>query len=178
MQLALDRSFAAGVPVRRYDSDGRLRTVANISKAVVSPYQGDEIPGWEALGLAPGRTYQLLRDPAELRKAAGSFNGIPLLLRHRQLQANDHAHAPTVGTIGDVRMDGPYLTATVTVWDRSAIDAIEDGSKRELSCGYHYVPDMTRGIFRGRPYDGVMRDIRANHIALVDSGRAGPDCTL
>jgi uncharacterized protein len=177
MQLALDRSFAAGVPVRRYDSDGRLRTVANISKAVVSPYQGNEIPNWEALGLSPDATYRLLRPGDELRKATSSFNGIPLLLRHRPL-TNDHAHALTVGTIGDVRMDGPYLTATVTVWDRSAIDAIEDGSKRELSCGYHYVPDMTRGIFRGRPYDGVMRDIRANHIALVDSGRAGPDCTL
>jgi uncharacterized protein len=178
MQLALDRSFAAGVPVRRYDSDGRLRTVANISKAVVSPYQGDEIPGWEALGLAPGRTYQLLRDPAELRKAAGSFNGIPLLLRHRQLQANDHAHAPTVGTIGDVRMDGPYLTATVTVWDAKAIAGIESGDQRELSCGYSYRPIMRPGIFQGQRYDGKMIEIKGNHVALVDVGRAGRDCAL
>jgi uncharacterized protein len=174
--LALDR--AAGASVRRFDADGRLRTVARISKATVNSYRAEEIPGWIDLGLDPRREYRLLRDPAELRKAAGSFNGLPLLAMHRPLQANDHAHAPTVGTIGDVRWDGPYLTATVTVWDQSAIDGIESGAQRELSCGYSYRPIMRPGIFAGKRYDLVMRDIVGNHVALVDVGRAGRDCAL
>jgi uncharacterized protein len=174
--LALDR--AAGASVRRFDVDGRLRTVARISKSMVSPYLGNEIPGWKELGLYPGRTYYLLRDQNEMRKAMSTFNGIPLLSTHRPLQANDHARAPTVGTIGDVRMDGPYLTATVTVWDAQAIAAIESGDQRELSCGYRYHADMTPGVFRGQRYDGVMRDIIGNHAALVETGRVGWDCAL
>jgi hypothetical protein len=61
--------------------------------------------------------------------------------------------------------------ATITVWDRRAIDAIESGDQRELSCGYSYRPIMRPGIFAGKRYDGVMRDIVGNHVALVESGR-------
>jgi hypothetical protein len=175
MLLALDRAID---PVRRYDSDGRLRVSANISKATVNPYRGEEIPSWESLGLDPSRTYQLLRDPDEMRKGADSFNGLPLLARHRPVGADDHPRDLVVGTVGDVRWDGPYLTASVTVWDQSAIDAIESGEQRELSCGYRYVPDMTPGVFGGQRYDGIMRDIVGNHVALVGEGRVGGDCSL
>jgi hypothetical protein len=175
--LALDRA-SGGRVVRSFDRDGRLRTVANISKAVVSPYQGEEIPGWQSLGLDPRREYRLLRPAEELRRAASTFNGLPLLAMHRPLQANDHAHALTVGTIGDVRMDGPYLAAAVTVWDQAAIAAIERGEKRELSAGYHYLPIMRPGTYEGRPFDGIMTAIKGNHIALVGSGRLGRNCAL
>jgi uncharacterized protein len=173
--LALDRA-AGGRVVRSFDRDGRLRTVANISKAVVSPYNGSEIPGWQALGLDPRRTYQLLRHPNELRKAASTFDGLPLLSMHRPLQAADHAHA--VGTIGDVRWAEPYLAATVTVWTADAIAAIERGDRRELSCGYHYLPIMRPGTYEGRRFDGIMTAIKGNHCALVQSGRLGSDCSL
>jgi hypothetical protein len=173
MLLALDRSLA---PVRSFDLDGRLIVSANISKAVVSPYQGNEVPGWESLGLDPRRTYQLLRHPNEMRKSAASFNGLPLLSMHRPLQAADHAHA--VGTIGDVRWAEPYLAATVTVWDERSIDRIESGERAELSCGYHYVPVMTPGTYEGRRFDGIMTAIKGNHVALVGTGRLGRNCSL
>ena len=41
--------------------------------------------------------------------------------------------------------------------------------------GYYYDPDMTPGEIQGLRYDGIMRNIRANHGALVEEGRAGPD---
>jgi hypothetical protein len=34
---------------------------------------------------------------------------------------------------------------------------------------------MTPGMYEGQRYDGVMRDIQGNHVALVEVGRAGPD---
>jgi uncharacterized protein len=177
MVLALDR--AAGSFVRSFDADGRLRTVARISKATVNSYRAEEIPGWIALGLDPRLEYRLLRHPDELRKAAASFSGLPLLSMHRPIGADAHPRDLVVGTVGtDVTFRGPHLVASVVVWDRDAIAGIDDGSKRELSCGYRYVADMTPGTFEGKRYDGVMRDIRGNHIALVDNGRAGPDCTL
>jgi hypothetical protein len=58
---------------------------------------------------------------------------------------------------------------------QDAIDGIESGKQRELSAGYHYKPDMTAGNFDGMRYDGVMRNIVFNHVALVEDGRAGPD---
>jgi hypothetical protein len=61
------------------------------------------------------------------------------------------------------------------VWDADAIDGIESGEQRELSAAYRYEPDMTPGTYQGVRYDGVMRDIEGNHVALVESGRAGSD---
>ena len=73
------------------------------------------------------------------------------------------------------RFEDPYLKAELAVWDAEAIEGIEDDSNRELSAGYRYRADMTPGSVNGEPYDGVMRDIMANHQALVPEGRAGPD---
>jgi hypothetical protein len=172
--LAYDKS------VRAVDHDGHLRiSVANISKATVNPYFGKEIPGWKELSLDPQKTYMLLRDPAELEKAAPTFNGKPLLLKHVPLNADDHPHEKVVGSVGnDVRWEAPYLRASLTVWDNSSIAGIETGDQRELSSAYYYDADMTPGDYAGMSYDGVMRNIRGNHVALVETGRAGSDVAV
>lgn len=173
--IAMDRDS-----VRETTRDGRLKIkLANISKANVSPYRGKEIPGWKELGLDPDRVYNLLRDPDELRKAAGSLNGVQLLRKHVPVNADDHQPHETVGSLGtDAEFDGTYLKNSLFVNARDAIDGIESGKKRELSAGYHYKPDMTPGNFNGNAYDGVMRDIEFNHVALVEDGRAGPDVVV
>ena len=55
-----------------------------------------------------------------------------------------------------------------------AIAAIEDGSCRELSLSYFYDPELSSGTWNGQPYEVIMRNIRGNHLALVETGRAGP----
>ena len=52
---------------------------------------------------------------------------------------------------------------------------INNGFMRELSLAYQYKPEFKKGTFDGKPYDFIMRNIRANHIALVEEGRAGKD---
>jgi 8-oxo-dGTP pyrophosphatase MutT (NUDIX family) len=172
LRLAFDRES-----VRTMDPNGRLRVaVANISKANVCPYHGVEIPEFEKLGLDPEKTYALLRDPEELAKAAPSFNGVQILRKHTPVSAEDHQPWEVVGATGsECRFNDPYLQNSLSIWSQEAIDGIESEEKRELSCGYHYRADMTPGIFGGIPYDGVMRDIVGNHVALVEDGRAGPD---
>lgn len=174
-QIAMDRDS-----VREKTRDGRLivkRT--HISKANVCPYKGSEIPGWEELGLEKDRVYNLLRDPEELRKAAPTLNGVQLLIKHIPVNAKDHRPHETVGSLGtDAEFDGEYLDNSLFVNAQVGIDAIESGKQRELSAGYHYKPDMTPGNFRGIAYDGVMREIVFNHVALVDDGRAGPDVVV
>lgn len=150
--------------------------LSNISKAMVSPYLGHEIPDSEALGLQQDRIYYLLRDPDELRKAAASFNNLPLLSRHVPVSAVDHQPDLVVGATGtDAVFEAPYLKNSLVIWEAVAIAGINSREQAELSCAYHYRADMTPGVYDGVEFDGVMRNLIGNHVALVESGRAGPD---
>jgi 8-oxo-dGTP pyrophosphatase MutT (NUDIX family) len=166
--------------VRRFDADGHLFVeMTPISKANVCPYYGKEIPDFRGLGLDPDKIYQLYRDPKELEKAAASFAGKPLLLVHTPISADDHPRNKTVGAIGTgVVFKAPYLMAPLSVWDGEAIELIDSKKQRELSSAYRYRADMTPGTVDGEAFDGVMRDIGGNHVALVSEGRAGPDVVV
>jgi hypothetical protein len=173
--IAFDRASVRSVTV-----DGRMQVELNpISKANVCPYYGKEIPDWDKLGLDPEKVYMLLRDPEELEKAASTFNEVPLLLIHKPSTANAHPREVTIGTTGsNAQWQDPYLMNTLSVWDGEGIEAIESDEQKELSSGYRYRADMTPGEFNGEHYDGVMRDIVGNHVALVEEGRAGPDVVV
>lgn len=166
--------------VRSYDKDGRLRVEkAHISKANICPYYGREIPGFEKLGLEPDRIYQLFRDPEELKKAAPSFNNIQILLRHIPTSPDDPQKDVWVGTTGtDAEFNDPYLDNSLAFHVRDGIDAVESNEQKELSAGYYYDPDMTPGEYMGQKYDGVMRNLVANHLCLVREGRAGSDVVV
>ena len=170
--IAFDRAS-----VRHIDEDGRLHVaVTNISKAAVNPYLGREIPDHERHGLDADRVYHLYRDPAELAAAAPTFNNIPLLSAHVPVTVDDHRPDLVVGSTGsDAAFDGTYLRNSLVVWERNAIGGIESGAQRELSCAYRYDFDPTSGAVDGVRYDGVMRNLRGNHVALVEQGRAGAD---
>jgi 8-oxo-dGTP pyrophosphatase MutT (NUDIX family) len=174
--FALDR----GPSVRAKDQDGHLHVkVTPISKATVNPYLGREIPYWEELGLSAEKIYKLLRDPKELAKAAHTFGGKPLLIVHKPLNSNEHPSEKVIGAVGtSPKFDGTYIQAPLTVWTQQAINLIESGKQKELSSGYRYRADMTPGVYKGMKYDGVMRDILGNHVAVVVTGRAGSDVVV
>lgn len=172
-RLAFDRAS-----VRSFDGNGRLQVkVSNISKANVCPYFGREIPGAEKLGLDPEKIYRLWRHPDELKKAVATFNNIPLLSIHTPDFPGDPPREYRVGvTHSNADFDGTYLTNGLSVWDNSAIAGIETEEQEELSSSYQYVADMTPGTTpTGEVYDGIMREIIGNHVALVETGRAGSD---
>lgn len=177
VSMAFDRSM------RRYDADGRLHVeITRISKATVNPYYGREIPGGDELGLDPNRVYNLLRDPDELAKAVATFNNLPILGRHVPVSAHGedtHAPADVIGSTGtDADFDGVYLLNSAVIWAGPAVAGIESREQQEWSCAYRYVPDMTPGTFKGLHYDGIMRNIVGNHVALVEAGRAGSDVVV
>lgn len=173
-KIAKDRSM------RTYDKNGHLiveRTV--ITKAGVNPYRGDEIPEYEKLGLDPKRVYFLLRDPDELNKGLDTFKLVQLMIKHIAVDADEPEKESTVGSIGsDIEMDGDNVTASLRVTDGKAIRLIESGKLSELSAGYYYDADMTQGEYNGERYDGIMRNIHGNHVALVYRGRIGRDAII
>lgn len=175
--IALDEAPS----VRSRDADGRLHVEKTpISKANVCEYYGREIPAAADLGLKPDQKYRLWRHPEELLKAADSFNGLPLLRRHVPHSADDPRTTDTVGSTGtDASFEAPYLTNSIVVWNGDDIASIERDEKKELSSAYRYRADMTPGVTPdGEQYDGIMRDIVGNHVALVVQGRAGPDIVV
>lgn len=173
--LAFDR-----VSSRTIDRDGRLHLQSvNISKAAVNGYRGSEIPECEVLGLNPDRVYQIWRDPAELAKAAASFNRLPVLNEHIPVHAQDHQPSAVVGATGSsTAFRDPYLQTEMVIWASPAIMAIDSGEQRELSSAYRYTAIMEPGSYQGVRYDGRMAGICGSHVALVREGRAGPDCVV
>jgi uncharacterized protein len=174
MGLAFDRMTSA----RSYDLDGRLRVdLAVISQANVGKYYGSEIV--DADGLDPDAVYWLLRPASELIKAVPTCVGLPVLTAHEPVDAVEFRPDLLVGaTLSDAQFRAPHLLCSLAIWSQSAIDDIESGKKGALSAGYRYRPDMTLGIHNGQRFDGVMRDIVLNHVALVDVGRIGPDAVI
>lgn len=172
--LAFDRS------ARTVDQDGRLHVRrTHISKANVRPYYGREIPGCAELGLDADRVYKLLLDPRELEQGARTFERLPILSQHVPVTVDNPRPDLVVGAIGsDVAFAAPYLDADLCVWDSAAIAGIDTRDVVELSIAYRYVPVMEPGEFEGEAYDGRMTQIRGNHLALVEVGRAGPDVVV
>ena len=163
---------------RTYDENGFLHvSISPLTRVQVAPYRGCEIPGWQELGLEPDRVYRGYRSAKELSKSETieSVNGIPIQLAHHMDYADNPAKMTRVGSTGtDGAFHEPFLTNSLHIQDKNAIDRINDGSMRELSLAYRYKPVFQPGETPdGEKYDFVMTDISANHLALVDEGRAG-----
>ena len=176
--MAMD--FQPLTTTRHKDNNGHLivdRTC--ITKAAINPYLGKEIPNWQALGLDSNKVYMLLRCPTELQRALPTFQGLQLLERHTPVSSEEPEKESTVGSIGTVvEMDGDNVYSSLRVYDQNAIDLIESEKLNQLSAGYAYTADMTGGEWNGEHYDGVMRNIHGNHVALVERGRIGKDAII
>jgi hypothetical protein len=79
-----------------------------------------------------------------------------------------------VGNLGDNPFNGDniHLTIDMVVQDNDAIANVLSG-KRELSCGYSCDLVDEAGAWLGVPYDKRQKNIRYNHVAIVDNARAG-----
>ena len=134
-----------------------------------------EYMGWEIgiPGAGGGQIVTVHRPPEEVFSTAAlaSFEGKPVTNDHPPvLIGPDDVKAYEMGHAQNVRRgDGEweeYTLADLHIHDRELIDAVQSG-KREISCGYEceYVPNG----------DGTytQRNIRGNHVAVVERGRAG-----
>ena len=78
------------------------------------------------------------------------------------------------GHANNIRRGAPpeddLLLADLIITDPRLIEEILSG-KREISCGYNYVLSEESGEY-------FQRDIRGNHVAVVENGRAGPRVSI
>ncbi len=131
-------------------------------------YLGVEFGGEDA-----NRDYRVERPPAEVFSAAAiaSFEGKPVVDEHPDEDVTPENYQRYLkGICRDVhRGEGEFtdcIIGDLVIYDEALIRKIKDG-KREISCGYDclWVP-TSEGSYE-------QREIRGNHIAVVDKGRAG-----
>ncbi len=140
----------------------------------MSQYVAEEIPGWQQFGLTPGRMYSLLRPGDELEKAVSTFDRLPILRDHTEVTASNHKPDMVIGATGSDAAFNPStgeLTNSLVIWDQAAIDAIQNGTAKSLSCGYRYVARMQPGSYRGQPHSLTMTQIKANHLVTCSEPR-------
>ena len=186
MAIALDRVryFATRLSdnIAETPEGYRLCKNAVIARTGFQGYKVSELtdPAGILADRAPHEELDIWRDPAEVFSPAtlASFEGKTFTLTHPDdLLDPDTERDHHEGHVTNVRKgpealdDGNYpVLADILVTGRDAIRAIDAGF-RELSCGYSY-----RLAKEGYRYD--QRDIRGNHVALVQKGRAGAEARI
>lgn len=148
-----------------------------LSKVGVFPYLGKQISS----ELEPNKIYQVYRPAEELlsEETINSFKLLPIVDDHTML-GTEPGMMPAEekgvhGTSGsDVYGKDDKLYGDLKIYSETLKDEIEAG-KKELSMGYFCDYELTPGTFDGQHYDAVQRNIRGNHIALVEEGRMGAD---
>jgi hypothetical protein len=107
-----------------------------------------------------------------------SFKMIPITDEHQGAISAENAKSLSVGITGqEIKQDGRYLAPFVKITDKEAIRQVKLG-KRGLSFGYTVDLVKEDGIYNGEKYDFVQRNIRGNHLAIVNYGRAGDKARL
>ena len=166
--LRVDNSSPLSKPVRL--SNGFLRAEGYLTRAGIFVYRDGQ-----------GNTVRELRPPEEVfhPDSLASFALVPVTNDHpSELLTADNAKQYAVGSVSEVvTPDGDKVRASLMITDAAAIEALDAG-KSELSCGYTANVEFSPGVWNGQPYDAVQRNIRGNHVALVDAGRAGPACAI
>lgn len=149
-----------------------------MTRAGVFPYLGRTI----SPELEPDKVYNVLRPIEELSKpeTLKSLEAIPFVIDHTMLgegftPPEDKGIEGT--TLNNVKVNGDIITNDLTAYTDRCKKAIENG-KRDLSLGYRCKYELVNGTYNGQPYDAIQRDIIFNHVALVDEGRMGKECSI
>lgn len=164
---------------RKYTDEGFLVVPARISRIGIQEYLAVE------MGITDRNADDIIkvyRPEEEVFDEASmsSFANKPVTNNHPpELVNSSNAKQYSVGHAGpQVTRDGSFAKSELFIIDAQSIADIESG-KSELSNGYTADIDWTPGVTPdGEEYHAVQRNIKGNHIAIVERGRAGRDCRV
>jgi hypothetical protein len=161
--------------------EGFLHVPARVGRpGILQYYRGDgqldHIPDFR--GLPVGTPIPILRDDAETfdERSLASYRYKPVTNNHPVdgMLNSGTAKKHQVGmSKGEVRRAGDTIRLGLVVTDQSTIKDAQSG-KREISPGYScelVVEDGVHPVWGA--YKGRQTEIRCNHIAIVNAGRAG-----
>jgi hypothetical protein len=153
-------------PVERR-ADGTIVVDAFLSKCGVFPYVQRD-----------GSIRRELRLPEDVFDQASlrSFEGVPVTNNHPPGMldakiARDYSVGAQLTV--PVRDDGDHMRGRLAIHDHTAVSDMESG-KVQVSNGYTCDTLEKPGVHpMYGPYDAIQKNIRGNHVAIVDRARAG-----
>ena len=153
--------------------NGVLIAKVNLTKAGVYPYLHSD-----------GRLVYEAKLPEEIFSTAtiDSANGAAIVDNHPDINQDSGLVTSKnykdliKGNVFNVKQDDIYLSGLEKVFDSELQKKILSGEQVQVSIGFEQRTDWTPGEYNGQKYDCVQRDIRINHLAHVEKGRAGEDC--
>ncbi len=144
-------------------------------------YAEGEIP----VDAGPDGIIRVDRTPEEVfnEESMASFNGKVAVIDHPETPGEGNVDVTpenwkefAVGFVQNPRrgsgIEDDLLIADIVFYEPKAIELINSGKMRQLSCGYDADYQI---IGKGR---AVQKNIIGNHVALVDDGRCGPFCSI
>ena len=158
--LPLDRTY--------YTEEGYLKDNPIVTRTGIFEYTN-----------ADGTVSRELRLPEDVfaPESLQSYKGKPVIITHDAgLVTKDNVAHEQIGTIlSDGYQDHDKVRAEIIIHDT---DELKSCGLRELSLGYNLDLEYTSGVWNGQHYDAIQRNIRINHLALVQEARAGETARL
>jgi hypothetical protein len=169
VEYRIDKANLSNV---KFDN-GMLTAKVNLTKAGVYQYLYSD-----------GRVVKEAKLPEEIFSQAtiDSANGAVITDNHPDINqdsglVNSSNYSKLVkGNVFNVKQDGLFLSGLEKVFDSDLQKRILSGEQIQVSIGFEQRTDWTPGEYNGEKYDCIQRDIRINHIAHVEKGRAGEEC--
>jgi hypothetical protein len=154
------------------DDKGILRGLCPVTRCGVFLYMNPD--GTERRELRP-------RDEVFSPHALESMKMIPITLNHPlegYVDANI-AKRDGIGSTGEtIKEAGDFVFSSIMVYDPKAIEAIRTNRICELSLGYVSDIEDIAGEYEGEVYDCIQRNIKYNHLSVVEKGRAGSNVRI
>lgn len=166
-----DRAQIGGM---KETQDGYLVGSLRCARTGLQSYLGSE------LGLPTNDVISVYRPESEVfsRESLASYANKPISDDHPpEFVTSDNWSKYGKGDIGsDVVRDGEFVSVSYKIMDGDTIAKVKAG-KSEVSMGYMAEIDFQDGVTPdGEPYQAIQKNIRINHLAIVDRGRAGKEC--
>lgn len=163
---------------RKYTDEGYLIVPARLARTGIQEYRAYELGLTDREPMSIVRIYRAA-DEVFHPDAVSSFEGKPVTDNHPdQFVDASNWTKLSKGFARNIQRDGMFLTAELIVTDKAVIEKVNRG-KVQISNGYTADYDWTPGTTpEGEAYDAQQKNIRGNHVAIVDAARCGPACRV
>ena len=175
MLISINDRKSYAITSREYTDEGYLIVPGRVAKTGTQDYLAREL----GLDGDPNRIVKVFRPADEVFNidSLATYQSADITIEHpSEMVSCDTYKKLSVGTVtGAAVQDGDFVKANIIIKDKEAIAAVESG-KVQLSAGYTAIYDDD--VPEGADYEFIQRDIKINHVALVDAARAGPQARL
>ena len=178
LHTGVELSDRISVPTERTITDaGQMHVPCKFARTGTQLYTAGQLG---LIDVDPKKVVTVYRDEADVfdEGSMETFRSAPVTIGHPlndagekiPLTANNSKDLQVGMLEGMPVRDEDTLGGVLVLTAQAAIDALEDGTQ-ELSAGYICDIEDVDGKY-------YQRNIRANHIAIVDKGRAGSSCRI